>query len=46
MSFPDSLRALVEDSSALWGILVAVGIDLLLTPVVSALAPRIGGVDD
>jgi UDP-GlcNAc:undecaprenyl-phosphate GlcNAc-1-phosphate transferase len=46
MSFPDSLRALVEDSSALWGFLVAVGIVLLLTPVVSALAPRIGGVDD
>jgi UDP-GlcNAc:undecaprenyl-phosphate GlcNAc-1-phosphate transferase len=46
MSFPDSLRALVEDSSALWGFLVAVGIVLVLTPLVSALAPRIGGVDD
>src|SRR5215213_1382255 len=46
MSFPDSLRALVEDSSALWGFLVAVGIVLVLTPVVSAVAPRIGGVDD
>jgi UDP-GlcNAc:undecaprenyl-phosphate/decaprenyl-phosphate GlcNAc-1-phosphate transferase len=46
MSFPDSLRALVEDSSALWGFLVAVGIVLVLTPVVSAIAPRIGGVDD
>jgi UDP-GlcNAc:undecaprenyl-phosphate GlcNAc-1-phosphate transferase len=46
MSFPDSLRARVEDSSALWGFLVAVGIVLVLTPIVSALAPRIGGVDD
>jgi UDP-GlcNAc:undecaprenyl-phosphate GlcNAc-1-phosphate transferase len=46
MSFPDSLRALVEDSSALWGFLVAIGIVLVLTPVVSALAPRIGGIDD
>lgn len=46
MSFPDSLRALVEDSSALWGFLVAIGIVLLLTPLVSALAPAIGGVDD
>src|SRR5829696_4957254 len=46
MSFPDSLRALVEDSSALWGFLVAVGIVLVLTPLVSAIAPRIGGIDD
>lgn len=46
MSFPDSLRALVEESSALWGFLVAGGIVLGLTPVVSALAPRIGGVDE
>lgn len=46
MSFPDSLRALVEDSSALWGFLVAVGIVLVATPLVSAIAPRIGGVDD
>src|SRR6266511_2847983 len=46
MSFPDSLRALVEDSSALWGFLVAVGIVLVLTPLVSAVAPSIGGIDD
>jgi UDP-GlcNAc:undecaprenyl-phosphate/decaprenyl-phosphate GlcNAc-1-phosphate transferase len=46
MSFPDSLRALVEESSALWGFLVAVGIVLVLTPLVSAVAPRIGGIDD
>jgi UDP-GlcNAc:undecaprenyl-phosphate GlcNAc-1-phosphate transferase len=46
MSFPDSLRALVEESSALWGFLVAAAIVLVLTPVVSVLAPRIGGVDD
>ena len=45
MSFPDSLRALVEESSALWGFLLAGGIVLVLTPLVSALAPRIGGVD-
>ena len=46
MSFPDSLRALVQDSSALWGFLLAGGIVLVLTPVISALAPRIGGLDE
>jgi len=46
MSFVDSLRALVEESSALWGFLVAIAIVLVLTPLVSALAPRIGGIDD
>jgi UDP-GlcNAc:undecaprenyl-phosphate GlcNAc-1-phosphate transferase len=45
MSFPDSLRALVEESSAVWGFLVAGGTVLVLTPIVSAVAPRIGGVD-
>ena len=33
-------------SSALWGFLVAAAIVLVLTPLVAALAPRIGGVDD
>lgn len=46
MSFPDSLRALLQDSSALWGFLVAVGSVLVLTPLVGALAPRIRGLDD
>jgi UDP-GlcNAc:undecaprenyl-phosphate/decaprenyl-phosphate GlcNAc-1-phosphate transferase len=46
MSFPDSLRALVDGSSALWGFLVAVGIVLVLTPVVAAVAPKLGGLDD
>ncbi len=46
MSFPDSLRALVQDSSAPWGFLVAAGIVLVLTPLVGVLAPRIRGLDD
>jgi UDP-GlcNAc:undecaprenyl-phosphate GlcNAc-1-phosphate transferase len=46
MSFADSLRALVEDGSAVWGFLSAAGIVLLLTPFVARLAPRIGAVDD
>ncbi len=46
MSFPDSLRALLEDSSAPWGFLVAVGLVLVLTPLVALVAPRIGGLDD
>lgn len=46
MSFPDSLRALLEDSSALWGFLLAAGLVLVLTPLVGAVAPRIRGLDD
>jgi len=46
MSFPDSLRSLVEESSALWGFLLAAGIVLVLTPLVSVVAPRIGGLDE
>src|SRR5436305_948396 len=46
MSFADSLHALLRDSNALWGFLVAAAIVLVLTPVVAWLAPRIGGVDD
>jgi UDP-GlcNAc:undecaprenyl-phosphate GlcNAc-1-phosphate transferase len=46
MSFSESLRALVEDSSALWGFLAAAGIVLVLTPVVGALAPHMRGLDD
>ena len=45
MSFPDSLRALVWDGSAIWGFLGAVAIVLALTPLIGRLAPRIGGVD-
>src|SRR2546429_1737479 len=46
MSFPDSVHALVRDTTAVWGFVTAVGIVLLLTPLVARLAPRIGGVDD
>src|SRR2546421_12641516 len=46
MSFPDSVYALVRDTTAVWGFVTAVGIVLLLTPLVARLAPRIGGVDD
>jgi UDP-GlcNAc:undecaprenyl-phosphate/decaprenyl-phosphate GlcNAc-1-phosphate transferase len=46
MSFPDSLRALVQDSSAPWGFLLAAGIVLVLTPLVGVLAPRVRGLDD
>jgi UDP-GlcNAc:undecaprenyl-phosphate/decaprenyl-phosphate GlcNAc-1-phosphate transferase len=45
MSFADSLRALVEDGSVVWGFVVAAAIVLVFTPVTAWLAPRIGGVD-
>ena len=45
MSFGDSLRALVEDGSAVWGFLVAAAIVLVMTPLVARLAPRVGGMD-
>jgi UDP-GlcNAc:undecaprenyl-phosphate/decaprenyl-phosphate GlcNAc-1-phosphate transferase len=45
MSFTDSLRALVEDGSVVWGFLAAAAIVLVLTPLTAWLAPRIGGVD-
>jgi UDP-GlcNAc:undecaprenyl-phosphate GlcNAc-1-phosphate transferase len=46
MSFPDSLRALVWDGNAIWGFLGAAALVLVLTPVITRLAPRIGGVDE
>src|SRR5439155_181240 len=46
MSFPDSVHALVRDTTAVWGFVTAAGIVLLLTPLVARLAPRIGRVDD
>src|SRR5207302_9871201 len=46
MSFPDSVHALVRDTTAVWGFVTAVGFVLLVTPLVARLAPRIGGVDD
>ncbi len=45
MSFPDSLRALVWDGNAIWGFAAAVGIVLVLTPLIGRYAARIGGVD-
>ncbi len=46
MSFPDSLRELVWEGSALWGFALAAVIVLVLTPLIARLAPRIGGVDE
>jgi UDP-GlcNAc:undecaprenyl-phosphate GlcNAc-1-phosphate transferase len=46
MSFPDSVHALVRDTTAVWGFVTAAGIVLVLTPLVARLAPLIGGVDD
>jgi UDP-GlcNAc:undecaprenyl-phosphate/decaprenyl-phosphate GlcNAc-1-phosphate transferase len=46
MSFGESLRTLAADSSALVGFAIAVGLVLVLTPVVGRLAPLIGGLDD
>src|SRR5437763_14388022 len=46
MSFPDSGHALVRDTTAVWGFVTAVGIVLLLTPLVARLAPPVGGVED
>jgi UDP-GlcNAc:undecaprenyl-phosphate/decaprenyl-phosphate GlcNAc-1-phosphate transferase len=45
MSFTDSLRALVEDGSVVWGFLASAGIVLVLTPLTARIAPKIGGVD-
>jgi len=45
MSFTDSVRALVEDGSVVWGFFAAAAVVLVLTPVVARLAPRIGGID-
>jgi UDP-GlcNAc:undecaprenyl-phosphate/decaprenyl-phosphate GlcNAc-1-phosphate transferase len=46
MSFPESLRALLWEGEAIWGLLAAAAIVLLVTPVTVWLAPRVGGVDD
>ena len=46
MSFSDSVHALVHDGTVVWGFLTAVGIVLVLTPVVARIAPLVGGVDD
>src|SRR2546423_2546198 len=46
MPFPDSVHALVRDTTAVWGFVTAAGIVLVLTPLVARLAPLIGGVDD
>lgn len=46
MTFLDSLEALVREGTVVWGFLSAAVIVLLLTPVVTWLAPRVGAVDD
>jgi UDP-GlcNAc:undecaprenyl-phosphate/decaprenyl-phosphate GlcNAc-1-phosphate transferase len=45
MSFWESLRALAEESAALWGFLSAAAIVLGLAPLTARLAPLIGAVD-
>ena len=45
MSFTDSLRALVEDGTVVWGFLAAAAIVLVLVPVVVRLAYRVGALD-
>ena len=46
MSFGESIRALVEDGTAVLGFGLAVAIVLVLTPIVGRIAPLIGGLDD
>jgi UDP-GlcNAc:undecaprenyl-phosphate/decaprenyl-phosphate GlcNAc-1-phosphate transferase len=46
MSFGESIRALLEDGTALIGFGLAVGLVLVLTPIVGRIAPLIGGLDD
>src|SRR5215210_5285022 len=45
MSFTDSLRALIEDGTVVWGFLSAAAIVLVLSPLVPRLAYRIGALD-
>ena len=45
MSFPDSLEALLQDGTVVWGFLAAIAIVLALTPLVARLAHRIGALD-
>jgi UDP-GlcNAc:undecaprenyl-phosphate/decaprenyl-phosphate GlcNAc-1-phosphate transferase len=46
VTFLESLEALVREGTVVWGFLSAALIVLLLTPVVTWLAPRVGAVDD
>ncbi len=46
MTFLGSLEALVREGTVVWGFVSAAAIVLLLTPVVTWLAPRVGAVDD
>jgi len=45
MSLSESVDALLGEAAAVWGFLIAAAIVLVLTPAVSWLAPRIGGMD-
>jgi UDP-GlcNAc:undecaprenyl-phosphate/decaprenyl-phosphate GlcNAc-1-phosphate transferase len=45
MSFMESIDALTGDGAAVWGFLSAIALVFLLTPLVTRLAPAIGGVD-
>jgi UDP-GlcNAc:undecaprenyl-phosphate/decaprenyl-phosphate GlcNAc-1-phosphate transferase len=46
MSFTDAVSALVSDGAVVWGFVSAAVIVMVMTPLVAALAPRIGGLDD
>jgi UDP-GlcNAc:undecaprenyl-phosphate GlcNAc-1-phosphate transferase len=45
MSFAESLRALVEDTSVVWGFLIAAVIVLVVTPLTASVAYRVGALD-
>jgi UDP-GlcNAc:undecaprenyl-phosphate GlcNAc-1-phosphate transferase len=45
MSFGDTVRALFDDGTVIWGFLSAVGIVLVLTPVMVRLGHRVGALD-
>jgi UDP-GlcNAc:undecaprenyl-phosphate GlcNAc-1-phosphate transferase len=45
ISFPDSIRALFEEGAAMWGLLAAAAIVLVLTPLLVRLAHRTGVLD-
>jgi len=45
MSFADTVRALLHDGTVIWGFLAAVGIVLVLTPLMVRLGHRIGALD-
>ncbi len=45
MSFPDSLDALIRDSTVVWGFVLSAALVFALTPLVVRLAHRVGALD-